>query len=142
MCNDASLSESLQIQHLPPRVAKPSTPVYANGHSKQAVGYSKESHLYSDVTAPSPAKISVNAFSLGRFSVQTRCLVRQTRPPRATHKPKGTEARPSRNALINKLGKDISQRLIPVTVHIPGSSPRATCPQSQTRCRRRSFISI
>jgi len=96
-----------------------------NSRSKQAVGYSKESHLYSDVTAPSPAKISVNAFSPSRFSVQTRCLVQQTRPTRARGESKGTKAQPSQNALINKLGKDISQCLIPVTVHIPDSSPRA-----------------
>ena len=93
-----------------------------NSRSKQAVGYSKESHLYSDVTAPSPAKISVNAFSPSRFSVQTCCLVQQTRPSRGTCEPKGTEAQPSRNALINKLGKDISQCVIPVTVHSPDSS--------------------
>src|ERR1700730_11708327 len=75
MCNDASPSENLQIQHLPPKVTSHQPPSMQNSCSKQAVGYSKESHLYSDVTAPSPAKISVNAFSPGRFSVQTRCLV-------------------------------------------------------------------
>lgn len=98
-----------------------------NSRSKQAVGYPKESHLYSDVTAPSPAKISVNAFSPGRFSVQTRCFVRQTRSPRATREPKGTEAHTLSECYSHqKLGKDISQCLIPLTAHTQDSAPRVT----------------
>lgn len=74
-----------------------------NSHSKQAVGYSKESHLYSDVTAPSPAKISVNAFSPGRFSVQTRCLVRQTRSPQSHKRTEGNRSpHPLRMLLSSK----------------------------------------
>jgi hypothetical protein len=98
-----------------------------NSRSKQAVGYSKESHLYSDVTAPSPAKISVNAFSPSRFSVQTRCFIRQTCSPRATHEPKGTEAHTLSECYSRqKLSKDISHCLIPLTAHTQDSAPRAT----------------
>ena len=125
MCNDASSSESLQIRHLSPESGKPSVPPsMQNSRSKQAVGYPKESHLYSDVTAPSPAKISVNAFSPGRFSVQTCCRVRQTRSPRSTREPKGAEAHTLSECYSHqKLSKDISQCLIPLTAHTQDSAP-------------------
>jgi hypothetical protein len=89
-----------------------------NSRSKQAVGYSKESHLYSDVTAPGPAKISVNAFSPGRFSVQTRCLVRQARLPQ-THK--RTEGNRSPHPLRMLLSSEAQQRYQSIPYSFDGS---------------------
>jgi hypothetical protein len=100
-----------------------------NSRSKQAVGYSKESHLYSDVTAPSPAKISVNAFSPGRFSVQTRCLVRQTRSPQS-HKP--TEGNRSPHPLRMLLSSKAQQRYQSMPYSFDGSHSKFDS-QNQTR---------
>src|SRR5277367_5523292 len=92
-----------------------------NSRSKQAVGYSKESHLYSDVTAPSPAKISVNAFSPDRFSAQTRCLVRQTRPLRVTSEQKRTEGNRSPHPLRMLLSSKAQQRYQSMPYSFDGS---------------------
>lgn len=100
-----------------------------NSRSKQAVGYSKESHLYSDVTAPSPAKISVNAFSPGRFSVQTRCLVRQTRSPQSHER---TEGNRSPHPLRMLLSSKAQQRYQSMPYSFDGSHSKFD-PQSQTR---------
>src|SRR5271155_3283651 len=100
-----------------------------NSRSKQAVGYSKESHLYSDVTAPSPAKISVNAFSPGRFSVQARCLIRQTRSPQSH---KRTEGNRSPHPLRMLLSSKAQQRCQSMPYSFDGSHSKFD-PQSQTR---------
>ena len=128
---------ALKLSIFPTGVTSHQPSVATYDHSKQAVGYSEESHLYSNVTAPSPAKILVSAFSPGRFPVQTRVSDDNALSPEPHTNRRGPKPVPSQNVtLTNKLSKDASQ----CVVACDGSHPRSI-PQCRTYCRRRSVIS-
>ena len=126
MCNDASSSESLQIQHLPPRVTSHQPPVYAKWPFKAGRRVLKRvAPILGRYCTKSSKDISHCLLSWSFF--RPNPLSRSTNASPQSHK--RTEAHTlSERYSHQKLSEDISQRLIPLTAHTQNSTP-----QSRTR---------